>query len=266
MNKIFEPKRFVSYLGYDLRSAWNNYGVSFLIIAMLPLLVFVFNTIVGLVFEGVVDTRDNSYSGMLFALAVFILIVSFSARTYGQITDKKYGSSWVLLPASVFEKFLSMLIITCVVVPVGLVVVFGATDLLLSKAFPASYGPGLLNNMDLNLALKDSIGVSVNFPALIYVSYAVSMLAFTLGAVIFKKAKPAKTFLVLMGISFLLSSLAMLLVSGGILDSDRIESIMEAMTEERLQSLVNTWLNVPNLICTILLMCGLYFRLKTIKH
>ena len=60
MNKIFDPKRFVSYLGYDLRSAWNNYGVTFLIVAMLPLLVFVLNVIFGLLFEGVITPRDTN--------------------------------------------------------------------------------------------------------------------------------------------------------------------------------------------------------------
>jgi len=266
MNKIFDPKRFVSYLGYDLRSAWNNYGVTFLIVAMLPLLVFVLNVIFGLLFEGVITPRDTNYSAMLFGIAAFIMIVSFSARTYGQITDKKFGSSWVLLPASVFEKFLSMLLITCIVLPVCLVVVFGATDLLLSAVFPASYGPSLIGNPELNLPLDDSVGVHVNFPALLYITFAVPMLAFTLGAVVFKKAKPAKTFLALMGIGFVLSSISMILVHAGVLDSDKIESAMEAMTEDRLQHLINTWLNIPNLIASLLLMCGLYFRLKTIKH
>ena len=266
MNKIFQPKRFGAYLLYDLRSAWNNYGITMLILGTLPLLVFVLNTLTELLLQGKTFQVDTSYAALLFGLALFILVVSFSAKTYGGITDKRYGSSWLLLPASTFEKFLSMLIVTCVVAPLCLCVLFGVTDTLMSLVFPNAYGPNIINNYDLQAAIDESIGVHINFPALLYVSFAVPMLAFTLGAVLFKKAKPAKTFLVILAFGFVLSIIAVAFASSGILDSNNMERYLDSLTEDQMQRMINTWLNVPNLILSVLLMCGLYFRLKTIKH
>ena len=41
MSDTFNIKRFWNYLCADLRNAWNNYGISLLLVAFMPLISFV---------------------------------------------------------------------------------------------------------------------------------------------------------------------------------------------------------------------------------
>ena len=45
MNNIFNFKRFVNYLRFDLRNAKNYYGLSMLVVGLLPVIVFAFSQI-----------------------------------------------------------------------------------------------------------------------------------------------------------------------------------------------------------------------------
>ena len=38
MNNIFDIKRFGQYFLYDLRRAWNNYGLSLLLMGLIPII------------------------------------------------------------------------------------------------------------------------------------------------------------------------------------------------------------------------------------
>ena len=41
MSEVFNIKRFWNYFVTDTRNAWNNYGISLLLVAFMPLISFV---------------------------------------------------------------------------------------------------------------------------------------------------------------------------------------------------------------------------------
>ena len=49
MNNIFDIKRFCQYFLYDLRRAWNNYGLSLLLMGLIPIILYVVYQFISLV-------------------------------------------------------------------------------------------------------------------------------------------------------------------------------------------------------------------------
>ena len=48
MNNIFDIKRFGQYFLYDLRRAWNNYGLSLLLMGLIPIILYVVYQLISL--------------------------------------------------------------------------------------------------------------------------------------------------------------------------------------------------------------------------
>ena len=63
-------------------------------------------------------------------------------RSYGYLTEKKAGSNWLMVPASKAEKFVSMLLMVCIVIPLLFFVVYMVLDGFLSLVDP-TYGQAL---------------------------------------------------------------------------------------------------------------------------
>ena len=50
MNNIFNIKRFCNYFLYDLRNAKNNYGLSLLILGVMPVVLYIIVQLFSLIF------------------------------------------------------------------------------------------------------------------------------------------------------------------------------------------------------------------------
>ena len=126
MKNIFKLDRFGKFLAYDLNNTWNQYGLSLLIIGLTPTIVVLLNYVMHLVFSG----GESFPFGLgvfltIVAIAVMVAIIAGPKKIYGHVTDKKAGSDYILVPASTFEKFSSMMVNVCVVIPIALFILFG---------------------------------------------------------------------------------------------------------------------------------------------
>lgn len=272
MKQIFDINRFGKYFLYDLRDAKNHYWLSLIIEGCLPVILFFFFEVFSLLFSGHADPFPTSMHVMPFAFALIGVAFSFSSKVYGGLTDKKKGSAWLLLPASTFEKWLSIILMTCVVIPLCLAVLLLGTDGILSLLFPGAYGQSISHLIDFNVKKKileatDGI-VQFNIGTLGYLSWIQAVLVFTLGAIFFKRAKVAKTiltlFLVQMAFSILSLSFGRLIGFDSFAEYfSRIEDGESAMN---FLSNVVVLANVTEWLVAALLAGGIFLRLKTLKH
>ena len=267
MNNVFDIKRFGNYFLYDLRRGWNNYGISLLILGVIPAIVFLcfqfFSLISG---NGIQETPDEM---KFMALIVTCVVVFFGAgaKLYGFLTEKKAGSDFLMLPASTLEKWLLMALIVCIVLPVILFALLIATDFLMNLIFPIAYGErifGLGLGAELTEML-DAEGISFNFPAIMFLSWCENILIFTLGAICFKKAKVAKTLLCCMLVGMVCSTLMVLFLGTNIhFDSDMFVDYFSS--PDKAISAFNWCLSILYTLIIGGLLGGIYYRLRTLKH
>lgn len=271
MNEIFNAKRFGKYFLYDLRNAKNNYWLSLLICAGIPIISFALVEIFAKLIDG-----NFIYAGLgtqipALVTAYMIVILTFPVKAYGSVTDKRSGSAWLMLPASPFEKWLSVILITCVILPVIFFALLFVAEAVLHLVFPggwpvpAAQALGSFNDM----VLSENGGLlSFNFPALAIYSWMENILVFTLGAMIFKKAKVGKTFLAVWVIGMAFSMLTSVIFGVTAISSDTIGE-MFLDPEANPMKFVNFFNYFILGVCLLyILACaaGLYYRIKTLKH
>ena len=263
MNEIFNPGRFFKYLKYDLNSARANYGLSLLIIGLIPIWAYVIYEIMSLI-SG--NGWSDGNSGLQFSAvgtAIVMLLLTAPVKLYGPLTEKRSGSAWILVPASSFEKFLSMLLLTCVAVPVLGFALLSGSDAQLSLIFP-SYGEPFVKNLGTIVDFGGEAPFTFH-PATFWLNWCESILFFTIGAICFKKAKIGKSFLCLMDIGIALSSIIVLIFQSPNISTDQMIEFFGGSAES-LQSGLNLSLNIIYVVVFALLDLGLYFRIKTMKH
>jgi hypothetical protein len=138
MNEIFDFKRFWTYFKYDLKQAWRNHSKAAIMIGGASAIFYVIWVLASLVF-----TQHWSspiiYARMGVFFLAFAILELYMVRTYGHLTDKKAGSNWLMVPASKAEKFVSMLLMVCIVIPLLFFVVYMVLDGFLSLVDP-TYG------------------------------------------------------------------------------------------------------------------------------
>lgn len=270
MNSVFSFKRFVKYLGYDIVNAKNYFGMSLLICGLMPLIVYLFFQLFSIIFTG--HMGDDTIFSQITAMCVSycVVVLCFPAKVYGSITERRAGSSWVLLPASVFEKWLSAFVVTCVVLPVCFGVLFFGVDALMSVCVDNYANPlaGYVFNFKKMLAdlSEDAriMGMHLDYTGLFFIGWCDSILIYLLGALFFKKSKIAKTILVLMAFSTIVSIFTGSMIhngfSFGITDDMGIEQINLFLDK------INAFAYWYYIAIFVVINALIYWRLKTIKH
>ncbi len=257
MNNVFNPKRFACYFLYDLKNGFNNYGISLLVLGFMPLLTYLICSTFRLIFDGSFNCDLGSTQKILTSACYVGLMIAYPTKVYGRFTEKRAGANWITLPVSSFEKFLSMVLILVVVLPL----VFTLLMMLSNGILALIYGDSSKNlfSMLLSASYADNIDGSIHVSknAFIFFNWANSVLLFALGAIIFKKAKVAKTFL----FTFLA---VMLLISIIYLIFNRLGIVIEYDFNLGVRE-INLLLNLV-MIGEFLVLCGgLYWRITTIK-
>ena len=290
---IFNFNRFGKYFVSDLRTCAANYGLSLLTLAVLTPLALecitgVFNMIVGLTWEGAgIGMRAG-----IFGVAMFCMIVTMPSKCYGRLTDKQYGSFWLMLPASRLEKFISMMVICCIVAPFISICMYLGIDAVLC-AIDHTCGEniiaGALNMIDEFTTFKMNLGGTdieiseeyimmyenaskfidqVTNPWLYVDELLCASLPFVLGAICFKKGKIVKTFLALAALGTAASMLATPIMMGYMGDfmTASEDEVMKMMFESGFyNSLI--WMDiVGDFILYGGMTVAVWFRLKTLKH
>lgn len=269
MKDTFNIRRFGRYLRHDLTNAWNNCTVSILVMGLMPVLYYILCFILNIVF----GTTDESTMSMSERVGIFVTVfavgaISMPVRLYGQLTDRKTGSAWLMVPASKLEKFLSMLVVILVALPLALSVLAFGSDAILSM-LDKSYGSPFLalvaEHGFTNLPV-DGGSVTVVLPSFIYFFWCTVALVFLLGGLCFKKSKVGKTILVIFGFNLVLTIL--------IATFTPYIDLTEWFLSEKLNDLevvqvvrrINVTVTVIGTAVLAVLSGCIYARLSTLKH
>ena len=267
MNNIFDIKRFGQYFLYDLRRAWNNYGLSLLLMGLIPIILYVVYQFISLVSGRGTNLMPDPMKFVALFAVLCVVILGAGVKLYGFVTEKRAGSDFLILPASTTEKWLSLALIVCIVLPVVLFVLLFVSDALMSLVFPLTYGGRLFNQAfanDILAEVMDEEGVSFKLPAVLFCNWCESILVFTLGAICFKRAKVAKTLLCLFGFSIVLSMLMVLIFGTSHIDTEQLEAFFES--PDRVFSFLNWTVNIVYTVIIGGLLWGIWYRLRTLKH
>ena len=266
MNNIFDIKRFGKYFLYDLRNAKNNYGLSLLIIGTLSISSFVIYELFSLIFTQSFTEVPVAMKYMVFFISITVVLLGAGTKIYGNLTEKRAGSNFLMLPASTFEKWLSMGLILSIILPVILLALQLGSDALASFIFPNTYGDRLLELIAMQ-ELKDNLienGIRINWTGILLLEWSEYVLTFALGAICFKKSKIAKTILCIFGLSMIFSTIGMIFIghSGTLYFNwfDQFDSPAKAV------SALNWLINITFFVMVGGLLGGIYYRLRTLKH
>lgn len=276
MKNVFDFNRFGKFFTYELNNAKASCGLSLLILGLMPAIILSGQAIFSFIFTHQFQPVGMEMKKVMLTICLFILVISLPVRLYGKLTEKKKGSDWLMIPASGLEKFLAMIIIVCIVLPLCFFVLFYGSDSILSVVFPNFYGSSLTSvhihrfslfgdygNDFSGLIAPSRSGVIV----LLLASLFINMLSFTLGAICFKRGKGGKTILCYFALSIILSILLVCIFGhGGSINADDFESFIADMTPQKAQNFINTIINVPLILFLGGLLTAIYFRIKTIKH
>lgn len=263
----FDFKRFVTYLQYELNNAKNNFGLTLLICGIMPAITYIMSGIFSSLLSGNWVTNAVPAQIVAFITASIALILNFPVKLYGGITEKRKGSNWLMIPASTFEKFLSMMLLTFVALPLCAAVLFFGTDFIMSLIVP-SYNPITelsISNLFKDTAVDDMLkGIGYNGYVETYLQLTMNTLMFLLGSICFKSGKIGKTFLVIIGVSIAVS-----MIFGGIWGNMNFnEEYFETFANEP-EDMYRMMRNIGYLTNTIIflgLAGGIYYRIRTLKH
>ena len=272
MKEIFDFKRFWTYFKYDLKQMWRNNSKGAILIGGASALLYVVWVLISLVFTQPWSSPIIEVRAVVLMLA-FGILEMYQVRTYGYLTEKKAGSAWLMVPASRAEKYVSMLLMTLIVIPLLFFVVYLLIDGFLSLVDP-TYGKALITGFmgaygDV-LSVFQEIGnespitftpSSLVFPTI--VGFFCNFLYFLLCGICFKKNKLVCAIAITFGISMVVSLLM------GLLFPLFVHNFDFEVDETQIATWM-TWIMNASIVFTCLLTIGLgwgvWRRVKTLQH
>ena len=292
-NDIFNFRRFGKYFTTDFKTCWANYGLSLLTISLLsPLVLYVIIVTINQIMHNTWDGPDIGLRVFAFAVAMICMVVTMPVKCYGKITEKQYGSFWLTLPASRLEKFISMILMTCIIVPVsGALLYLGLYALIC--AFDHTCGQNLfaggtellqrmgeakdvtLNLIDESITIEDAtlaqeLVRQMNNPWMYIDEIFCFTLPFLLGAVFFRNGKTVKTFIALFAISTVTGMICSPIMTNWVMEmfnnlNEDPDAILQMFNNKLFKNLVLID-TVTDTVTNLALMAGIWFRIKTLKH
>lgn len=272
MNETFSFKRFAAYFKYDIARMWHVHGKALLLFSLIGVMTYFVWVFFGLIFGGGWKAPGFEVRIVVFLILSFIVEI-YMARLYGYLTKKHEGSSWILLPASKAEKFVSMLLQALIIVPVCVFAVYLCADWLLclidhgcgqsliagySELFNSSFGD---ENM---VEAMNVMGLSpLGFLLISIVGGFVNYLFFLLCGICFKKNKIIFGFLIIFALSVVMSTLSAIVLP--LLNYDGLVNMDEAGAINMLRGFLTVFY-VLLVVMMIGLGWGVWKRISTIKH
>lgn len=267
---FFDFQRFWTYFKYDFKQMGRNHVKAAIGFGLAGLILYFLVVLVNLIFNGTWQGPGEEGRWGVFALAC-IALPFYYTRTYGYLTDKRKGSAWLMLPASTFEKWLSMMLLSLILLPVLFFVSSFLVDWLICLADP-TVGESMIGVLTgkvsafnsqiviLNEVHSTSWGIgSIAWP--LAVSFLGNLLYFLLCGLCFKRNKILGAIAVSIGISMVLS----LIFSGlGSFGPDELESVIDEGPTTA-QTILR-WVTAISALIAAGLSAGIYYRLKTLKH
>lgn len=126
MNSVFSADRFIKLLKYDLRTNLPKFYITF---CMLCSIVPAFGIIAVAFGESIsLSVRDFMYTALLYVCSFVSPFV-----IYKHANNRKGGIYFITLPTSAFEKFLSILVVCSLIVPLAFIIANILLDYILSS-------------------------------------------------------------------------------------------------------------------------------------
>ena len=286
-NDIFNFRRFGKYFASDIRSCASNFWLSMLLISLMGLVIYIGTVAMGLAFTGEWEGPDKAFRVFTFGVCMFVLMTTMPVKCYGKVTEKRFGTSWLMVPASTFEKVLSMILMTVFVAPLLSASVYLSVDAALcavDKTCGASIIPSLQGLRSFFMASIATDADMQTYPALshfikqisnpwLYVDDIIGLsLWFLAGAVVFKSGKTAKTILAFFAVSTVLS-MAVTPFMGSyfkefamratVMNSpEAVEGLFKMGILEH-AALIDT---INDTVFNLAMLTCIFFRIKTLKH
>ena len=276
MNETFNFNRFWTYFKYDLKQMWRNHSKPAILIGGAGIIFYVLWILGSLVFTQS-WTAPPIVARFVVLLFAFMVLEFYQTRTYGYLTEKKAGSSWLMIPASGTEKCISMVLVTILVIPALFFAVYFLLDGFLSLVDP-TYGKAMVTGFfSVYSDFVNALGsfndespilftpASLIFPTI--VSTFCNFLYFLLCGICFKKNKIGAAIAILFGISTLMSLIGGLIIPH--LDLERIFLNLDAVDGQTAARWVVGLMNASvafTCLLTIGLGWGVWRRIKTLQH
>ena len=288
-NDFFNFRRFGKYFSSEIRTCWSNYGLSLMTISLLfPVSLYFVVSAFNLIVRSNWDGPDMGLRTFIFTVAMICIVVTMPVKCYGKITEKRFGTSWLMIPASTFEKVLSMVLMTIFIAPIASACIYLGTDALLctiDKTCGTAIIPSVKELFD--FFINESFATDGDmqaFPALahfvkeisspwLYVDDIIGIsLWFLAGAIYFKSGKTAKTILAFIAVSMVLSMAITPFMSTymkefamrmTVMDSQEAVERLFNMGIVRHAALVDT---INDTVANLIMLGFIYFRIKTLKH
>lgn len=271
INETFNGQRFWTYFKYDLTQMWRNHVKAAVGIGLAGLIVYFVVVLFNLTFNGTWQGPGITGRFFTFFLASAALELYYT-RIYGYLTDKRKGSAWLMLPASTVEKWLSMLCMACIVLPVlffcaSFLVdgVLCALDPTIGKSMASVLAGGwqefLSNLTDVNSEYTLTLNVAPLGWAML-LSTLGNLLYFLLCGICFKRNKIIGAFAIAFGLS-ILSSIFMSSFSLSLVENWDVDDI--TLAEANINRLF-VFANALSATLTVAMAGGIFWRLKTLKH
>ena len=269
MKSTFDFKRFGKYYVSDLRGVFNDNWLTVLLTALGGVIAYLFCGTIQLIADGAWGSYGVLGRLVTFLVLFAVLYIIMPAKEYGYITEKRRGSFFLLLPASPFEKSLSMILNVAILTPLAFLAIAFAADALLCLVDPGC-GSTLASVVFSGTKLSDVYNCVTDCSDILnqgdlfwggVMSVITTALIFLVGALYFKKSKVAKTILVLIGLTLVFILFTCIAVS---VDADCLCDVED--DPELFLSHVKTAGYVINVVIILALCAWTYLRVKTIKH
>lgn len=230
MNNIFNWKRFRNVVIKDFRNLLPTYGITMLILAALPVAVWLLRV----VFQSPTVASPDTRLAVIELLAVVAAIMAPS-RLYRTWNLRGEGIYFAMLPASKVEKYLSALLYTVVLCP--LIVLAGgiALDMLLTALPFGSYHEWIWQQEPTMSQLHNGVtynGEAIEYRyvaiglwgmAILIAGYLATCMLFLWTSTLFQRHKVIKTLLWIMLVFFLFTVIVVPIAS--IAFADRLASL-----------------------------------------
>ena len=295
-NDIFNFRRFGKYFASDFRTCLANYGLSLITISILfQLALYAVSVGMNILLDHQWDGPDMGLRTFVCGIAMLCITVTMPVKCYGRLTEKQYGSFWLTLPASRLEKFISMILLTCIITPLAGGILFLGVDSIICALDPTCGNSliagfcelvrnmgeltGEIDQIRLNLGIGVHVEAGAEGPDImkqlsspwLYADEIFGItLPFLLGAIYFKSGKTVKTFLCIAAFSMLTSA-----IMGPFITKYSLELLNNAANEEAIISeMLNSGIfkhlavidTITDTVVNLALFTGIWFRIKNLKH
>ena len=279
MSNTFDFNRFGKVISLDVKRYVSQFGLTFLILSAMPIVLWLFSLAFGFTMPCVARVAITSITVWLSAILV-------PAKAFGHINLQREGVSFAMLPASNIEKFLSIAIL-CILTPIAVMACSYGIDSLLTLLPWGGYDKfvsgGVMQSINDYLISIAAYGddveetksiislfdhIAANEELYMFVSALFTVGLFLLGNSLFKTHKTAKTLALMIGMSYVASMvMQVFMLSNG--EMAELRQNPSDFTFDKANILIRTEFLSREIIDALLavgLFVGTFFKLKNQKY